>query len=285
METLDRQFGAPTSLEDFERKAQMMNYVTYRALFEGFFAHLWTKNSGRLLWMTHPAWPSHAWQIYSSDYDTHAAYYGTKKANETIHVQMNLPDYQLAVINNALTDLPNLTLSASVRSLDNAVLLEAQETLHVRANAVMNATQLELPALLDAHGMVFVKLVLKDASGRVLSENFYWEGRDESALRKLNDLPRAPLRLTATRKQTSDEVVVQVTLENSSNAAALANKLTLLDAKGARILPAYYSDNYVSLLPGERREIEVRYPASKYTGIPTIALRGWNAAPATISAR
>ena len=57
METLATRYGEGTSLEDFERKAQMMNYETYRAVFEGLQAHLWTKNSGRLLWMTHPAWP------------------------------------------------------------------------------------------------------------------------------------------------------------------------------------------------------------------------------------
>ena len=40
MSALDRQFGAPTSLADFERKAPMMNYVSYRGVFEGFQAHL-----------------------------------------------------------------------------------------------------------------------------------------------------------------------------------------------------------------------------------------------------
>jgi len=90
MQALATQFGAADSLEDFERKAQMMNWSNYRAVFEGFLAHLWTQNSGRLLWMTHPAWPSNHWQIYSADYDTQASYYGVKKANEPLHVQMNL---------------------------------------------------------------------------------------------------------------------------------------------------------------------------------------------------
>ncbi len=69
----------------------MMNLETHKAMYEGFLGHLWTKNSGRLLWMTHPAWPSNTWQIYSWDYDTHAAYYGAKKAAEPLHVQLNLP--------------------------------------------------------------------------------------------------------------------------------------------------------------------------------------------------
>jgi beta-galactosidase/beta-glucuronidase len=285
METLERQFGAATSLEDFERKAQMMNYVTYRALFEGYQAHLWTKNSGRLLWMTHPAWPSNAWQIYSSDYDTHAAYYGTKKANEPLHVQMNLPDYQLAVINTQLRQVPQLRLHSRVLTLDNRVLEERTDQLSAAANAVTNAQPLNLLPHLEAHGVVLVKLELMDASGRVLSENFYWEGKDDGALRKLNELPESSIKILASSQRLGEEVSVRVLLENATSSPVLANKLTLLDAKGARILPAYYSDNYVSMLPGERREIEIRYPASEYASNAKVALRGWNTKQTNVTAR
>jgi beta-galactosidase/beta-glucuronidase len=58
MAEVQARFGAPTSLEDFERKAQMMNYVDHLAIFEGMNAHLWAPNSGRMLWMTQPAWPA-----------------------------------------------------------------------------------------------------------------------------------------------------------------------------------------------------------------------------------
>jgi hypothetical protein len=79
MAEIEAEFGAPTSLEDFERKAQMLNYVDHRAIFEGMNANLWAPNSGRLLWMTQPAWPSTMWQILSSDYDTQASYYGVRR--------------------------------------------------------------------------------------------------------------------------------------------------------------------------------------------------------------
>ena len=72
-------------------------------------------------------------------------------------------------------------------------------------------------------------------------------------------------------------------LQNNGSAAALENKLTLLNAgDGMRILPAYFSDNYVSLLPGETREIEIEYPVSAANGAAQIAMRGWNLAPQTI---
>lgn len=284
METLERQFGAATSLEDFERKAQMMNYVTYRALFEGFHAHLWTKNSGRLLWMTHPAWPSHAWQIYSSDYDTHAAYYGTKKACEPIHAQMDLPDYRLAVINTQLKELRGLTLHSRIFSLDHRLLAERRDALDAPANAVASLEPLDLAPHLVTEGVVFVKLELLDANGVRVSENFYWQGRDEAALRKLNNLPRGRVALSGTAERDGAEIRAHIQLENVSGHSVLANKLTLLDANGVRILPAYYSDNYVSLLPGERREVTITYPADR-GAVARVALRGWNTAPATIAVR
>ena len=59
-------------------------------------------------------------------------------------------------------------------------------------------------------------------------------------------------------------------------------KFTLEDsATGRRILPAYYSDNYVSLLPGEERTVNVTFPAGEEK--PEIGLRGWNLATQTIA--
>jgi hypothetical protein len=76
-----------------------------------------------------------------------------------------------------------------------------------------------------------------------------------------------------------------VQLQNRGNAVALENKLTLLDADDGtrRILPAYLSDNYVSLLPGESREIEIEYPSSAGKGPAQVAIRGWNLASRTIT--
>jgi beta-galactosidase/beta-glucuronidase len=280
METLDRQFGAPTSLEDFERKAQMMNYVTHRAMFEGFQAFLWTKNSGRLLWMTHSSWPSNAWQIYSSDYDTHAAFYGVKKACEPLHAQMNLPDHQLAVINTTLAARAGLKLRTRVYSLDSQVLLEREDTIDAAANAVTNASKLDLAALPNA--VVFVKLELLDANGALLSQNFYWEGKNESSLRELNGLAQGSVTASATQTRAGGDASVHVMLENTGKSAVLNTKLTLLNAQGARILPAYYSDNYVSLLPGERREVSIRYPAKSAAGQSVVGMRAWNLPSQTV---
>ena len=283
MKALATQFGAATNLEDFERKAQMMNYVTYRAVFEGFNSRLWTRTSGRLLWMTHPAWPSNHWQIYSSDYDTHAAYYGAKKACEPVHAQLELPDFRLAVVNTTREKRTKLSLRTRIIALDNRVLDQRVDKLDAAANAVTPLPPLALAKHLDKERLVLVALTLTDAHGAVVSENVYWQAKDEASHRQLNTLDAQPIGISAKNANAPDEHVLSVTLVNRGTEPALNTKLTLVDAQGQRILPAYYSDNYLVLLPGEPRTVEVRYPAST-PGAPSVRLRGWNVKPTAVTA-
>ena len=128
-----------------------------------------------------------------------------------------------------------------------------------------------------------MKLTLTDATGKQLSQNFYWLAAHDYDYRKLNDMPAVTLQATATSQTAGSEKHITVKLTNPSQTTALTTKLTLLEsANGQRILPAYYSDNYISLLPNEQRTIEITYPSSPAHTHPVVALRGWNITPATI---
>ena len=285
MAEIDAEFGAPTSLEDFERKAQMLNYVDHRAIFEGMNANLWAPNSGRLLWMAQPAWPSTMWQILSSDYDTQASYYGVKKACEPLHVQLNLATYRIDVINTTTTPRTGLTVSEKVYSLANVLLRQATERKDVDADSTASSLQLDLATYL-AQGMVLVKLELRDSGGAPVSQNLYWVGAKPASYQELNRLAPTQLKAAATATASGDMVKVQVRLINSAAVVSLENKLTLVDAKDkARILPAYYSDNYISLLPGESRTVEIEYPTTVTHDPAEITIRGWNAMPQSIAVK
>jgi len=279
METLAARYGEGTSLEDFERKAQLMNYETYRAMFEGLQAHMWTKNSGRLLWMTHPAWPSNHWQIYSSDYDTHAAFYGVKKATEPLHAQMNLPGLDVSLVNTTLKTRDDLKLSTQVLALDGRSLLKRTDPVRANANDVTPGPAMDIAALVKKEGMVIVALRLFDLQDQLLSENTYWQGVDDSSHQKLGAIPQQRVRISATQTADAQGAMAKVYVENTGNAPALGLKLTLVDHMGTRVLPALYSDNYVNLLPGESRSVEIRYPAGNSR--TKVNLRGWNVRPAS----
>ena len=276
MAEIQAEFGAPTSLEDFERKAQMLDYVDHRAIFEGMNAHLWAPNSGRMLWMTQPAWPSNTWQILTSDYDTQASFYGVKKACEPLHVQLDLSDYTVAVVNTTTGARNGLSVEADVYSLDNKSLFHHQEKKDAPPNSVQQAFKLDLAPLM-ADGVVLVKLRLVDSSGAFVSDNLYWLGASSASYRKLGRMGVATVSAAARIEKGN----VVVSLKNTGNVAALQIKLTLLKADGTRVLPAYYGNNYVSLLPGENWDIAVEYPVDQT--VAQVGIRGWNVAKSVVS--
>ena len=282
MREIETEFGAGTSLADFERKAQMLQYNEHRAIFEGMYAHLWAPNSGRMLWMTQPAWPSNMWQIMSSDYDTQASFYGVKKACEPLHVQLDLSNFNVDMVNTTTTPQPSVTITANVYALDNKTLLQHSEKKDLAANATTPAFNLDLAPLMGST-VVFVKLEARNATGQLLSDNLYWLGATSASYRALTHLPNANVSAAATWTKSGDTQHIRVHLQNNGTAAALQNKLTLLNAgDGSRILPAYYSDNYISLLPGESREVDIEFPAAT-AAQPQVSLRGWNLAPTTVA--
>lgn len=272
---MQTRLGAPKDLADFETKAQMLNYEAYRAIFEGFNAGLFTRNTGRLLWMTHPAWPSTTWQIYSHDYDTHAAFFGAKKGSEPVHVQVNLPDRRVTVVNSLGAPIAGGHVRVRNFALDGTLLDERSAVVAAAAYGVTDAGEALPDALFARAPVVLSKLELFDHDGRLLSENLYWLAREPADYRTMDRMTPVSLEVAAQAVANADEHEVAVTLTNASGQPALMAKLSLLDAAGARVLPAYWSDNYVSLLPGERRMITIRSPKTAPAPV-SIRMRGWN---------
>ena len=275
MAALQDMFGAPTSLRDFERKAQMLNYIDYRAIFEGMNAHLWQPNSGRLLWMDHPCWPSNMWEIYNYDYSAQASYYGVKKALQPLHAQLNIASGQVQIVNTTLDAHPSLAVTVHAYSLSNKLLFEKSAQVASPSNRVVTAFAINL-AQIEIHGVALIELTLAEPNGRQVSHDLYWLAANMADYRALDRLPQATVEATAlwTHANGSDTVIVH--LHNVGPDVVLQQKLSLLDASGQRILPAYYSSNYVSLLPGERQTITIQYPATAATSPPRLTLYAWN---------
>jgi hypothetical protein len=274
MAALAAQLGEAASLDDFSRKAQVLNYVGHRAMFEGLNAQLWKPASGRLMWMSHPAWPSTEWQLYTSDYDTHAAYFGAKKACEPLHVQLNLHDRKVVVSNTTLAAVEGARVSAELydpagrRIGRQAVVVRAAENSTTVAFTLAEAPAAALP-------LYFVRLRLASRQGRDLSDNFYWQARRDEDMKRLNDLPRVALTGTARLTRVAGEPRVEVRLQNPSRSVALMLRPTLRTAEGERVLPAFATDGYFSLVPGESRTIRIDVPAAN--GPLQVSLEGWNA--------
>ncbi|UWZ81731.1 glycosyl hydrolase 2 galactose-binding domain-containing protein [Occallatibacter riparius] len=279
MEAMATEFGAPTSLEDFERKAQMIDYAAHRAIFEGFAAHLWQPNSARMIWMTQSAWPSMEWNFLGHDYDTQSSFYGTQKACEPVHAQLNLEDGSVDLIN--LNAARSLKVRMRVVGLDGKTLSDETSAVQAAANARTAVAKLDLEKIADGHA-VLVKFDVMDENGKPVSDNFYWWAKQESTLQELSKLGDAKLTTKASADSVGGERRVTVKIKNDGAVPAILIKLTLTNAvNGERILPAYYSENYVSILPGEERSVEVEFPQGSEK--PALGIRGWNVASGNIA--
>jgi hypothetical protein len=263
--------GAPKTAREFAEAAQWVNYNGYRAMFEGRSDF----RRGLLLWMSHPAWPSMVWQTYDYYFDPTAAYFGCKKANEPLHIQWNQALDEIEVVNYHARNRVGLTAKAQLLNLDGSVQWENEATLDIKEDATVKIFNLVFPETLsDAY---FVKLTLIEGEN-VISDNFYWAGKEEGNYQALNKLPKVQLNTQTTVERSAGEWLLTTTLSNDTQTPALMIRLKVVGNKNEeRILPVYYSDNYISLMPGEEKTITMRLQDRDTRGEkPAVEVSGFN---------
>ncbi len=135
-------YGTATDIYDFCKKAQLINYETYKAIYEAWNDQMWTSTSGLLLWMSNPAWPSTIWQTYDYYMEQNGAYFGTKTANEMTHIQWNSSTGSVKAINKTAADLGEVTATATVYNIDGTVAFDRTAKLNAPANSATEAFML-----------------------------------------------------------------------------------------------------------------------------------------------
>jgi len=278
-EIISSRYGYPVNLADFVRKAQLANYEAFRAMYEGRFAKLFHPATGVITWMSSPAQPSFVWQLYSHDLEPNSSLFGARKACEPVHVQLNQNDWHVKVINNTPKTLSGLRMTATVYNLDGSRRYQQTATVNALPSAATDAGEMGFPAQLSV--VHFVKLELRGSRDRLLSENLYWRALpgDEDNFTALNDLPTVALDIRAKRHDARGNCRLDVRVKNPSRDIVLLAHLQLRQAhSGLRVLPVFYSDNYLSLLPGETRTLTVEAAVADLAGEqPLLAVDGWNA--------
>jgi predicted GH43/DUF377 family glycosyl hydrolase len=270
-------YGAISSLADFVRKGEMATYEAFRAMYEGREAKLFQPATGVLTWMSDPAQPSFVWQIYSYDLEPNAALFASRKACEPVHIQFNQSTGHVQVINNRPIAVAG-TAVTSVYNLDGALAYTHTDPVNAAPSAATDLGAVAFPSVLTA--VHFVTVALRDQAGAPLSDNFYWRAdpAHRGDLTALNQLPVVALAATLQRRDIAGNCLIDVMLRNPTKAVALLAHIQLRrSGSGERVLPVYYSDNYVSLLPGASRTIHVEAALDSLKGAsPELVVDGWN---------
>ncbi len=111
-------YGAPEGIEDYCRKAQLVNLVSNKAMYEGWLDHMWNDASGIMAWMGQSAYPSMVWQTYDYYYDLTGVYWGTRSACEPLHIMWNPATDAVKIANTTRFDAEELTAVVDVYNLD-----------------------------------------------------------------------------------------------------------------------------------------------------------------------
>ncbi len=289
---LEGRYGKAAGVEDYARKAQALAYEGQRAMFEAYGARRYTA-TGVIQWMLNNAWPGLIWHLYDYYLRPGGGYFGTKKACEPVHIQYSYGDRAVLVVNDTSAARSGLVAHVDVLNLDLAPRFSKELPVEAAADAATRVTV--LPDIKDLSPTYFVKLALRDATGRELSSNFYWLAvkddvldapgskwyytpvKAHADLTALATLPRTTLAVEARAAADAPDGRARVRVENTGKSLAFQVRLLLTDGEdGPELLPVFWDDNYIALLPGESRELVVAAPRAPAR--PVVRAYGWNTA-------
>ncbi|KAK4221766.1 family 2 putative glycoside hydrolase [Podospora fimiseda] len=276
-DALWKRLGAPTGLDDYLMKAQIMDYEATRAQFEAFGVNWNAKRpaTGIIYWMLNNAWPSLHWNIWDYYMKPAGSYFGAKVGSRKEHVVYDPVGKSVWLVDRSLsTSGGDRKVEVEVVDLSGKVVLSQEYQVARYPGASNRVGSLSgQGALGGIKDVVFLKLVLKDGT-KVIDRNVYWVSKDLDVLNwgksewyvtpvtryadytGLNKLATADVSVTAAAAAGKGEVVV--TLENKAKVVAFFVSLNLVDKDGNDVLPVRWDDNYVSLWPGEKLTLTAR---------------------------
>jgi exo-1,4-beta-D-glucosaminidase len=288
-EALDKRLGAPSSLEEYVTKAQFLNYEAMRAMYEA-FTYNKHNATGIIQWMYNAAWPKFWWQFYDYYLVPNSSFYAARKAQEPVHIIYNYGNKKVAAVNNSFISYNGISAKTEIYDFNLKKIYSDVKQFNLDADASYDITSLD--KLNNTSSVYFAVLKLYDKNGKEISSNFYTLSSTEDVLDySRNQWFVTPLKgfadFTALNKlpQTSVETKVvksngkvNVEIKNNSSAIAYQLEVLLTGKDGEVIIPVTWDDNYISLLPGEKKIIS----CSADKKAAAVKLSGWNIKPSEI---
>ncbi len=278
---VDRRYGVSTSAEEFARKAQLAHYETTRAEFEDWAANGWATHKMLMYWMLDNAWPSFFGHLYDYYMKPGGAYFGAKKGLRPLSVVFDYyatGDHSKAnirVTNQTMSAQRGLRIRVRIYDLLGKIRYDRQiHNLSVPAQGVTLA--FAIPRLQNLTSTYFVRCDLFNAAGANIVDNVYWQSttlddfgsptNDDSDVpynqvswadfTALNTMPSVSLKVTGVVHRSKSRSRFFVRLQNSSKYIAFFERVSVTKGKrGNEVLPILYSDNYVTVFPGETVQI------------------------------
>jgi exo-1,4-beta-D-glucosaminidase len=290
---MNKRYGESKNIDEFVKKAQLNNYEAIRPMFEAFTINK-REAGGIIQWMLNASWPKLYWQLYDYYLTPTSAFFGTQQALKPLNIIYNYGDKGLYVSNDLAQPYKNLTAEIKIVDINSKEVLLQKVPFDVAAYTSQKL--FSLPELKDVSTTYFANLRILSSDGKELSRSFYWlsQKNDEPDFGKtdwyitplkgyadftaLNTMPSATISGKSVVEQENNKTKITVSLQNTSDKLAFFIEMKLKGASSEQlILPANWTDNFVSLLPGETRSLTVTVNTSDLKGDkPVVEVKGFN---------
>ena len=272
-------YGKVKDIHDFCLKAQIVSYEQYRALQEGFNYKMWDWYAGMLVWKNQNPWTALRGFFYDYYLDYTGGYFGYKHGATPVHIQLNLNDSIVCVVNQTADELKSLTAVIRLYQIHGELLSEQKYPVRIKANDVKLLNRIDLPK--NTNEVFFLKLQLTD-SDKVIDENLYWLSNIPHSYEKLNQLEKVTVKTVLKRR---DDGHADIVISNLNSETAFFLRLKILNDINELVLPSFFTDNYITLMPGDDKHIGLDLTENSYMGKwdkIKLVVEGWNIVPLEI---
>jgi len=271
-------YGKSGNIEEFAAKGQLVGAMNSKSIWE-----VWNENkldygdrfcSGLLFWYHNNSMPQVCGRMWDWYLEPTASLYHTMHSLEPLHIQFDYLKNTVSVVNDYYQSFSGYKATAQIYDMNSRKLFEKTVSVDLPEDGVANdVIKLEFPEnITQVH---FVNLILKDTEGKVVSTNLYWRSKDEyqgkpsvtgpttSGFEALKDMKAVSPKMKLTSEVRDGKSFFTVNLRNAGSKISFFNRLQLVDAAGKPVRPAFYSDNFISLMPGESRTITIEAPGAE----------------------
>jgi exo-1,4-beta-D-glucosaminidase len=294
---LTKRYGKSYDIEEFAFKSQVNNYEIMRPMFEAFIANK-PISTGLIQWKLNSAWPELIWQLYDSYLQPNGSFYAVRKACNPIHAIYRYGFEDIYLTNENLSDVHDLKVIIRAFDINSKQIFSDQLNVEIKSNT--SKFIYKLPEINGITPVWFLDLTIKDKNNKEVDKSTYWlsvkkDILDYEAAKKmewpyytptkqfadftsLDKLPKVLLRYDYQLHKDEKNGRISLKVKNPSESIAFFICFDVIDPGTKKpVLPVFWNDNYVTLLPGEERTYEANYSLSDTNGSkPVIEVKAWN---------
>ncbi len=280
-------YGASSNIDEYAKKGQLLGAINSKSIWE-----TWSYNklnygdrytSGLLFWYHNcPVWQV-CGRMWDYTLEPTASLYHTQNALEPLHPQFDYLKNTVSVVNGRYEEARGLRLTVGVYDLNSRLVWSQEAKVDVASDGVANdVVKVNFPDnLTQVH---FIKLRLFNAKGEEVGSNFYWRSNDKyegrttltgpcsSGFESLADMPQA--KVTSKVKSVGNQTA-EVEIKNTGRTIAFFLQLQMKDADGKNLKPCFMTDNFFTLMPGEKKTVRID-AASAPKRADSMVVKGWN---------